>query len=716
MSNKRRPIPTKFRYHRPILSDTLPFEVPPIFGNLGYFDFLSRYDVRLWSIGDENYVQWTCNDSSLDLVIKTLFGSSKAPTKITAAGHWPPGYQKSTPRRECMLPRKADWTIPFTFDIAHKERETRRLTVVHPKSQLAVADFYSARAPEILYHTAHSDFSIRHPARIAKTSYFRDSLHAQTKGSPHDSIEESRKEYENLGSYFAYERYSNIFKFYESYQYHNAERKFDKLLKLDISKCFDSIYTHSAGWTVLGSQANKDQLELSKSTFGGEFDRLMQNMNHGETNGIVIGPEFSRIFAEIILQGVDRKLVEAVSQSQPPLTHKVDYQIFRYVDDYFIFYNHSVDISLIERTLGTLLKQVKLSLNRHKSEAFSKPLITPQTIAKDKARRLLSTNIGISVEEIPPSSGASTSTKKRTPYIRTRNLIVEYKTNIHESQVAYSDLLNYTLASIETSVQEFFIAYSDNSKEHKSPDKLVAALIGVLEFCFFVFSASPKVNFSIRLVRIVSSIADGMKSVGLPFDFRHQVLKFAHDNIVRQLKRTGTEKFRYVETMYLLLALDKLGRKYSLDEASLSEYFGLEADGKTYKPRDSLDYFSITVCLMCVKDKVRYANLRSFLEKTIIEIIEKKRAYLASDTESLLLFLDTLSCPFVSAATKSTIAKAFAESQLAADGVKYSATDITTRAVALQTDIGNSSPFWFVNWLGYDLSIALDNKRAREVY
>ena len=34
----------------------------------------------------------------------------------------------------------------------------------------------------------------------------------------------------------------------------------------------------------------------------------MQNLNYGETNGIVIGPEFSRIFAELILQEIDKSV------------------------------------------------------------------------------------------------------------------------------------------------------------------------------------------------------------------------------------------------------------------------------------------------------------------------------------------------------------------------------------------------------------------------
>lgn len=36
------------------------------------------------------------------------------------------------------------------------------------------------------------------------------------------------------------------------------------------------------------------------------WDKMMQEMNYNETNGIVIGPECSRIFAEVIMQYVDQ--------------------------------------------------------------------------------------------------------------------------------------------------------------------------------------------------------------------------------------------------------------------------------------------------------------------------------------------------------------------------------------------------------------------------
>jgi hypothetical protein len=73
------------------------------------------------------------------------------------------------------------------------------------------------------------------------------------------------------------------------------------------------------------------------SAFGEVFDTLMQKLNYNETNGIVIGPEISRIFAEILLQQIDFAVYKILDRSK--IKHKIHYEVFRYVDDFFLFYN-----------------------------------------------------------------------------------------------------------------------------------------------------------------------------------------------------------------------------------------------------------------------------------------------------------------------------------------------------------------------------------------
>lgn len=590
-------------------------------------------------------------------------------------------------------------TKPYGFDITHKEREFRRLSVIHPRNQIAVAHFYHLNSASILYHAGLSDLSIRHPASVAKTVKFSDRLFRERQSRSTDSVEQSSKEYENLGSFFSYRSYSNIFKFFEHYKYHNAEKKFDLLLRLDISKCFDSIYTHSLPWSTLGTAAAKDHMDASKKTFGGRFDRLMQEMNQGETNGIVIGPEFSRIFAEIILQYADRSFQKSMGDIYG-YRHRVDYQAFRYVDDYFIFCTSQVDLGHVERQLGIALKELKLSVNSSKSTVIQKPIITKLTIAKNRVRVVLRECIEIYENEVEYPNGAGSLVNKYTPRVRSNNLIVGFKSILDETGVEYKDILNYSFAALERNTSTIFRKNEQTLVPLRDDRKLTQALIGILEFSFFIYAADPRVNISIRLARLVSMMVDQMNESGVGRDSKHQVFKYIFDNITRQLRRTSIKGQPNIEVMYLILALRKLGREYLVSEEVLAGYFGMDRSdqGESYNSNPEIDYFAVTVGLIYATGKRRYSKFRQALQEALVSRLEKRAAYVHNEAESLMAYLDITCCPFVSVKTKVRLAELFG----------HSPSDL--RAIKL------SSPFWFTDWKGFDLTIALDKKRTREVY
>lgn len=710
MVNKRS-IPANYSYHRPILSDVHPFEVPPTFSNGGFFDFVTKYDVRLEQRGRDTYVVWECPDDRLDEVIQLLFKTCR---KHPVASPPPKGERKTIEnptqstllrdgktifKRRWKLSEHAMRTKPYGFDIAHKEREFRRLSVIHPRNQMAVAHFYDLNSANIIYHASLSDISIRHPASVAKTVKFSDRLFNERRSEMKDSVEQNSKEYENLGSFFSYRRYSNIFKFFEHYSYHNAEKKFDLLLRLDVAKCFDSIYTHSLPWSTLGTASAKDFLDESRNTFGGRFDRLMQEMNQGETNGIVIGPEFSRIFAEVILQYADRNFQRAMFEVHG-YRHRDDYQAFRYVDDYFIFCTSQVDLGHVERQLGIALKELKLGVNASKSTVIRKPIITQLTIAKNRVRSVLGECIEIYEKEVDDPSGSGAKVKQFTPRVRSNNLIVGFKSILHETGVEYKDILNYSFAALERNTANIFLKNEQTLQSLRDERRLTQALIGILEFSFFVYAADPRVNISIRLARLISTMADQMNKARVGRDNKHQVFKYIFDNVARQLRRSSVHGHPNIEVMYLILALRKLGREYLVSEEALAGYFGMHDGGqrKSYKANSAIDYFAVTVGLSYATRKKRYSRFRQALEESLLVRMENRAAYVHNESEPLMAYLDIICCPFVSVRTKFRLAQLFG----------HSLSDL--RAINL------SSPFWFTDWKGFDLSIALDKKRTREVY
>ena len=472
------------------------------------------------------------------------------------------------------------------------------------------------------------------------------------------------------------------------------------MVQIDVNKCFDSIYTHSLSWAVLGKEQTKANIDKSKPTFSGKFDSLMQRANYMETNGIVIGPEFSRVFAEIIMQSIDVNLDSYLNEKYN-FIHKVDYEIFRYVDDYFVFYNKPSAQKDIIDALEICLKKMKLTINSSKIKNYEKPIITEITIAKERISLMLNEAIAFEISEVVSDDLTIPAVHKLSCYINANSLIIKFKAAIKESKVVYGDLLNYTFAIIENKLNNLFSTYLKSDKSSKDKLVFVNALIAILEFSFFCYSASPKVNHTIRISRIVTTITRFLNSAKLSFDHKHLVFKYIHDNILQLLSKNTMEVMREVESLYLLIVLSKTGKEYWLPETTLAKHFLIETDVATskYVRTTPLSYFSITILLSYIKDKKRYNKIKLFIESHSILKLELEKSNCQFSAESFMLFLDLIICPYIGDNTKKTMGLIFG---------------LDTNELSL---LLNSNDHWFTAWGDkFDLAKELDMKLSREVY
>lgn len=688
----KRRVSLTHRKQRSVLTDMLPFEVPPTFSNRGYYRFLINNSIEI----EKGQLRWICETTDLDRTMRLLFGID---TEVVIATEVVTEWGKRKTRRSVPIVKCQMATIPFNFHVAHN-LDGRTLSVVHPRNQVAVASFYATHSALIIYHTSVSEFSIRHPMSVSRYAYFKDKLHEERLEAV-AGVEEDDREYEQLGSYFVYRKYRNIHRFFESYKYHRSEKKYDAMVQIDVNKCFDSIYTHSLPWAVLGKDQTKFSLVESKSTFGGRFDALMQNLNHKETNGIVIGPEFSRIFAEIILQSVDAELITKLAEGAN-LTHKVDYEIFRYVDDFFVFYNEESTQLKIFETLQQVLKSKKLSINTAKIKYYKKPIITEITIAKERILILLNDEIDPVCKEEPLADPSSPPKQNLACPVNANRLIIRYKAAIKEAGVTYGDLLNYTFAITENKIEKLFKGYLASNKSGRDRKRLSNALLAIMEFAFFVYSASPRVNHTIRLCRMITTSVAFLHAQGLPYEHKHLLFKYVHDNVLQQLEKNTMSVYREVESLYLLISLSQIGREYWLPVSVLLRHFLIKEEEGTenyIRPSGFMNHFSITVLLSYIKDKVRYEKLKAFVEAHIIAKLEHMKAHCPNDAETLILLLDLIVCPYISPATKDTIGQIFG-----LDAVEFAL-------------VRSSNDQWFTAWGDkFDLRKELEAKRSREVY
>ncbi|MFA7109839.1 MAG: antiviral reverse transcriptase Drt3b [Sphaerochaetaceae bacterium] len=420
---------------RYLLSDVLPYEVPITFSNYSMVDFFNRIGLVVQRGDRKNALalrlSWDdkfVHDNENTLLFYLFDGGDEK------------SMQQATMTANSLRITNKN-SIPFDFYTTRNNGQLRKLSVISPQSQLFMMWYYQQYSDVILYFCHRSDFSIRYPQKIAEWKYYKDYSHylSVLACDQKATIEEFDNEYESLKSFFSYREFSNIYKFYESNLYHRIEQKFRYLKKVDISKCFDSLYTHSVAWFVYGKSYIKDNLCVEKESFVGILDKLMQNMNYAETHGIVIGPEFSRIFAEIILQAIDSDVESELREQK--LFNKNQYQICRYVDDYFVFYNDESTIQEVIRVLQEKLLENKLYLNQAKETDISRPIITNVSIAKCKIEKLFEDLFPKKLSEGSKEDGIIVYSLD-IPRISSCTLILQYKSTLAETGAGYQDVLN----------------------------------------------------------------------------------------------------------------------------------------------------------------------------------------------------------------------------------------------------------------------------------
>lgn len=126
----------------------------------------------------------------------------------------------------------------------------------------------------------------------------------------------------------------------------------------DVSRCFPSIYTHSIPWALNGKQAAKnDWKPNSAAVWGNRLDYIMRQSQDAQTMGLPVGPDHSRVVAEIILQAVDANFIKRIGSAT----------YLRHVDDYWIGGNSHEECEHALHALRMALNEYSLDINEQKT-------------------------------------------------------------------------------------------------------------------------------------------------------------------------------------------------------------------------------------------------------------------------------------------------------------------------------------------------------------
>ncbi len=668
--------PIKYKKERVVLSDVLPYEIPVIYSNRYFYKFLTEYKVKIDS--KKLTVSWENkkNDEVPDEVIKLFFGIKDISNQVGTFYKNEKSYALKT--------------IPFIFKIAHKENDYRELSIIHPLNQLHLVEFYDEFKETIKYYSSISEYSIRRPHKTAKYKFKNDYIYKMLKAEnvEHDKIEIASLEYENLKTFFTYKQYSNINKFFESYQYQRSEKKYNKMYKLDVSKCFDSIYTHSIVWALHNKEIVKDNIRTSNGTFAGLFDKFMQNINYGVTNGILIGSEFARIFAELLLQQIDKSVLDELLHKN--CFHKKNYEIYRYVDDYFIFYDEETIKDTIVDLYKHNLKKYNLHISKTKSMGYIKPIITELTIAKTKITDLINEQLTIKKHDSDDEDNINWSL-----YINSKKIITRLKIIIKETGIEYKDIINYTLTMVERKNNLLINVFQDTDEFESHKKNFIKASLEILDIAFFIYAVSPRVSSTIKISSLLSKLLLFIKNTtNIAPDEKEIIYKKIFDEILFILNKNRLKHYTQIETLYLLIVLNELGKEYRLEETLLLEYFFQSTNDKT------LNYFSITTLLFYIKNIVRYSNVKIKIKEEIKKKLESSnKDNLYKNTELLMLLMDSLTCPYLEESFKYELLCLF-----------------NMNDVAVQTKIIYFKKYWFIKWNNFNFVNEIESKKSQEVY
>jgi hypothetical protein len=146
-------------------------------------------------------------------------------------------------------------------------------------------------------------------------------------------------------------------------------RKYNFIVRTDITNFYPSVYTHSIGWALHGRiEAFNDAKSGEFKLYGNKIDRLFHYSNDGKTNGIPIGSALSDLIAEIILTAVDKSISQKMQENTD-----IDYLAVRFKDDYRVLCQTEDEGKIFLQTLTKELLEYNLNLNENKTIFLNLP-------------------------------------------------------------------------------------------------------------------------------------------------------------------------------------------------------------------------------------------------------------------------------------------------------------------------------------------------------
>ncbi|MTI47604.1 MAG: RNA-directed DNA polymerase [Firmicutes bacterium] len=461
---------------------------------------------------------------------------------------------------------------PLRFNVDKGCNETRRVGMPNPFSMIEIFFFIRLYNNEILdYLCEKNHFSIRFHSRNSDL-FYKNHNKGMIKYEDFQGENKLTVALESSGIFYKIKPFSLLKNFFASDDWFNLNNKYDYFAKLDFKECFDSIYTHTFKWIITHNTI--DSKNFTNTHLYSVIDRVLQNINASISNGILVGPEFSRMMAEILLQQIDSEVHDSLILKNKQ--KKIDFDIRRYVDDIYIFAKDEATLDDIHKLYKDCSSNYQLKINENKTIKGRLPYIWNSWTTEVK--RYTYTFKDRFIHDYNANKGYILKAKN-LENSRIMASIKEEFSNIVTDNLKFSDkIVSYILKTIFNHLKRVYKRKNKkNTGEVKTKDDTLKIfgntvtdyqINRLFDIVFYYYSFAPTFRNTQKLISLIYIIE---QEIG--YDKSHKILKKIvkrYDYIV--LNSNLEDIIDYIH----LLATYKLELTTSIEKIIWKKIYGLD--------------------------------------------------------------------------------------------------------------------------------------------
>lgn len=448
-----------------ILTDIMPVEVSELFSYSKFYEYLLS------------------KQSTLDDIVSQMH-AMKAENSETpfSGGKW------------------GNWaTSPLKFNILKGTDSIRELNLVQPLSAMNIYFFVECYQKELLDILSNNAcFSLRYHRKNSDLFYRRKSKKIV------DYFEKisqkvDRAILQQTGAYFKIHKFNSVSSFTNSRLWQQCNFKYRNFSKIDYKSCFDSIYTHAYKWCI--EKDTVDSKEASNANLHIVIDRVLQNINGRSSNGLIVGPEFSRMIAEVLLQQIDVEVKHNLAAQG--LNAGTDYRVFRYVDDIYIFSHTQAHTDLIIKTIERAAQKYLLKFNEFKYLKAYTPVVLSSWLGK--ARALSDRISALFYRKQELHDMAEKKPLLKSGYISVDRIKDDFIYLVNEFPKEQRYIVSFMLSTLLNNIS--------NKKDGYAlfePDKCARAFV-LLDLAMYIYSFCPCFEHTQKLISMIVYMDDELQ-------------------------------------------------------------------------------------------------------------------------------------------------------------------------------------------------------------